>query len=201
MAAPKIAPPLRLMLDIEAWKDETQLMTAAERGALLALKMFFWRTGPLPDDDAVLARIVGMEVKDWRKTRKALEPQFIVKCGEWLREDWNTELEEAYAAVNRVKELSRKGNAARWGKAKNAASDHPAGNPAGTPTGIPHEIRQCYPGIELKLRAGSAEGRNVQPRRVFVLTRFPEFAHQAQCVMQELLEIGGQCGERRLPTS
>ena len=26
-------------------------MTAAERGALLALKMFFWRTGPLPDDE------------------------------------------------------------------------------------------------------------------------------------------------------
>ena len=49
--AVKITPPLRLMLDIEAWKDETQLMTAAERGALLALKMFFWRTGPLPDDE------------------------------------------------------------------------------------------------------------------------------------------------------
>ena len=140
MAAPKTKPPLRLMLDIEAWRGETQLMTAAERGALLALKMFFWRTGPLPDDDAVLARIVGMEVKDWRKTRKALEPQFIVKYGEWLREDWNIELEEAYAAVNRVKELSRKGNTVRWGKAKNAAADHPAGSPTGIPQGVPHGI-------------------------------------------------------------
>lgn len=146
--AAKIRPPLRLMLDIEAWKDETQLMTAAERGALLALKMFFWRTGPLPDDDAVLARIVGMEVKDWRKTRKALEPQFIVKCGEWLREDWNTELEEAYAAVNRVKELSRRGNAARWGKRRESAESDPAGSPAGSragiPQGVPHEILNIY---------------------------------------------------------
>lgn len=146
--AVKITPPLRLMLDIEAWKDETQLMTAAERGALLALKMFFWRTGPLPDDDAVLARIVGMEVKDWRKTRKALEPQFIVKYGEWLREDWNIELEEAYAAVNRVKELSRKGNAARWGRRRESAESDPAGNPAGSPAGIPqgvpHEILNIY---------------------------------------------------------
>ena len=146
--AAKITPPLRLMLDIEAWKDETQLMTAAERGALLALKMFFWRTGPLPDDDAALARIVGMEVKDWRKTRKALEPQFIVKCGEWLREDWNTELDEAYAAVNRAKELSRRGNAARWGRRRESAQSDPAGSPAGSragiPQGVPHEILNIY---------------------------------------------------------
>lgn len=140
MASAKITPPLRLMLSIEAWKDETQLMNAAERGALLALKMFFWRTGPLPDDDAVLARIVGMEVKDWRKARKAIEPLFIVRNGEWMRQDWIDELEEAYVAVNRVKELSRKGNAARWGKAKHAASEHPAGTPGGTPAGIPREI-------------------------------------------------------------
>ena len=132
----KTTPPLRLMLNIEAWKDETQLMTAPERGALLALKMFFWRSGPLPDDDAVLARIVGMEPKDWRKARKALEPLFVVRHGELMRQDWIDELEEAYAAVNRVKELSRKGNAARWGKRREAAESDPAGSPAG----IPHEI-------------------------------------------------------------
>ena len=132
----KTTPPLRLMLNIEVWKDETQLMTAPERGALLALKMFFWRSGPLPDDDAVLARIVGMEPKDWRKARKALEPLFVVRHGEWKRQDWIDELEEAYAAVNRVKELSRKGNAARWGKRREAAESDPAGSPAG----IPHEI-------------------------------------------------------------
>ena len=140
MAAGKITPPLRLMLDIAAWQLETLTLTTAERGALLALKMFFWRSGPLLDCDDALARIAGMDAKDWKKARKALEPLFIVKHGEWLRTDWSDELEEAYAAVNRVKELSRKGNAARWGKAKNAASDLPAGNPAGSPAGIPYEI-------------------------------------------------------------
>ena len=138
--AAKITPPLRLMLDIPAWQSETQIMTAAERGALLALKMFFWRAGPVPDDDVVLARIVGMELKDWKKARKAIAPLFVARHGEWMRQDWIDELEEAYAAVNRVKELSRKGNAARWGKAKNAASDLPAGNTAGSPAGIPYEI-------------------------------------------------------------
>ncbi len=134
--AAKITSPMRLMLDISAWQSETLALTAAERGALLALKMYVWRTGPLPDRDDALARIAGMDAKDWRKARKALEPLFIVKLGEWQREDWNDELEEAYAAVNRVKELSRKGNAARWGK-RNPA---PAGTPGGTPAGIPHGV-------------------------------------------------------------
>jgi uncharacterized protein YdaU (DUF1376 family) len=134
--AAKITPPLRLMLDMSAWQAETQIMTAAERGALLALKVFFWRTGALPDDDAVLARIVGIEMKDWKKARKAIAPLFVARHGEWMRQDWIDELEEAYAAVNRVKELSRKGNAARWGKRREAAESDPAGSPAG----IPHEI-------------------------------------------------------------
>ena len=160
--AAKITPPVRLMLDIEAWKDETQLMTAAERGALLALKMFFWRTGPLPDDDAVLARIVGMEVKDWRKTRKALEPQFIVKCGEWLREDWNTELEEAYAAVNRAKELSRRGNAARWGRRREPAESDPAGSPAGSPARDPKYIQRAQR-AETPPKTPKPRANDVQP--------------------------------------
>lgn len=142
--AAKITPPLRLMLNISDWQAETQIMSAAERGALLALKVFFWRIGPLPDNDDALARIAGMDTKDWRKARKALEPLFIVRHGEWTRQDWIDELEETYAAVNRIKALSRKGNAARWGKAKNAASDHPAGTPGGTPAGIPHEILNTY---------------------------------------------------------
>jgi uncharacterized protein YdaU (DUF1376 family) len=86
--AAKITPPLRLMLDMSAWQAETQIMTAAERGALLALKVFFWRTGALPDDDAVLARIVGIEMKDWKKARKAIAPLFVARHGEWMRQDW-----------------------------------------------------------------------------------------------------------------
>ena len=146
--ASKITPPLRLLVDIPAWQAETQIMTAAERGALLALKMFFWRTGPLPDDDGMLARIVGMELKDWKKARKAIELLFIVRHGEWMRQDWIDELEEAYAAVNRVKELSRKGNAARWGKRREAAESDPAGSPTGIPHGILNNKERTKPATE-----------------------------------------------------
>jgi len=124
MAAPKITPPLRLMLDIPAWQSETLALTAAERGALLALKMYVWRTGPLPDRDDALARIVGMDTKDWQKTRKALEPLFIVKYGEWRREDWNDELEASYAAVNRASAAGKKAVTARWNRQKQRANEY-----------------------------------------------------------------------------
>lgn len=116
--AAKITPPMRLMLDISAWQTETLALTAAERGALLALKMFVWRTGPLPDRDDALARIVSMDAKDWKKARKSLEPLFIVKFGEWQREDWNDELEAAYEAVNRASAAGKKAVAARWNRQK-----------------------------------------------------------------------------------
>jgi len=181
--AAKITPPLRLMLDIPAWQSETQIMTAAERGALLALKMFFWRAGPVPDDDVVLARIVGMELKDWKKSRKAIAPLFVARHGEWMRQDWIDELEEAYAAVNRVKELSRKGNAARWGKAKNAASDLPAGNPAGSPAGIPYEI------LNNKGTVAARSGKDKGPRPRANSFQ-PEFLGDVK-IAERALGIGG----------
>ena len=118
MTAAKITPPLRLMLDILAWHSETQIMTAAERGALLALKMYVWRTGPLPDRDDALARIAGMDAKDWKKARKSLEPLFVVRHGEWQREDWTAELEAAYEAVNRASAAGKKAVTARWNRQK-----------------------------------------------------------------------------------
>lgn len=135
--AGKVTPPLRLMLDIPAWHSETLALTAAERGALLALKMFFWRNGPLPDDNEALARIAGMDAKDWKKARKALEPLFIVKYGEWQREDWNDELEAAYGAVQKAKEKSQKGHAARWGR---DASGNASSNATGTASGMLNNI-------------------------------------------------------------
>ena len=140
--AAKTTPPLRLMLDIVAWQLETQLMTAAERGALLALKMFFWRSGPLPDDDEVLARIAGMDPKNWRAARKTLEPLFVVRRGEWMRQDWIDELEEAYAAVNRAKKRSQKGHAARWGR---DASGNASSNATGTASGMLNNIGDAQP--------------------------------------------------------
>ena len=112
----EIKRPKRIMIEIEPWLSETAAMSAHEVGALLLLKMFYWRTGPILDNDKSLSRIVGMEMKDWKKARKALEPMFSVVGGEWFRADWNDEIEAAYRAVKKASDASKAANEARWGK-------------------------------------------------------------------------------------
>lgn len=136
-------PPPSLMLDISAWLLETQHRPAAERGAILSFKMHFWRIGPLPDDDDALARIAGMDAKDWKKARKALEPLFVIQHGEWQRADWNDELEAAYAAVKKARERSKKGHDARWRRnASSNASGNALSNASGSAASMPASMHK-----------------------------------------------------------
>lgn len=113
--------PNRLMLAIAQWHAETISLTAAERGALISLKLFYWQKGSIPDRDQSIAQIVGMELKDWKKARQALEPLFIVGDGEWFRTDWNEELEAAYAAIKKASEAGQRANKVRWDNQKRHA--------------------------------------------------------------------------------
>ncbi|HEX5183602.1 MAG TPA: HNH endonuclease [Allosphingosinicella sp.] len=45
--------------------------------------------GSLPDDDALLARIVGIQKRRWRACRPHLEQFFLIRGGKWhLKEPW-----------------------------------------------------------------------------------------------------------------
>lgn len=114
--------PHKLLIDIRAWQEQTALLSTAECGAFLALKMHFWRSGQIPDRDTALARIVGMESRDWKNARKALAPMFIAGDGEWFRTDWNEELEAAYAAVRKASANGRNAAQSRWGTKKPCAA-------------------------------------------------------------------------------
>ena len=122
--AAKITPPLRLMLDIPALEAETRSLSAAVLGALIRMKSHVWRYGPLLDDDEGLARIAGMDSKDWRKARKSLEPLFVVRHGEWQRDDWNDELEAAYEAINKASRAGRAAVTARWSRQKQRSESY-----------------------------------------------------------------------------
>lgn len=114
----KMKKPARLMLDIAQWRLETISLSAAESGALLFLKMYYWQMGSIPDRDQSIAQIVRMELKDWKKARRALEPLFIIGDGEWFRTDWNEELEAAYVAIKKAREAGQHANKVRWGNSK-----------------------------------------------------------------------------------
>ncbi|WP_301101084.1 DUF1376 domain-containing protein [Propionivibrio sp.] len=122
--------PLNLLIDIQKWKELTQTLSAAERGAFLSMKMFVWRAGPIPDSDRAIAQIAGMELKEWKKARKVLEPMFIVSGGEWFRTDWNEELEEAYRAVAKAKEKGKNAITARWDRKKRGETPYSENTPS-----------------------------------------------------------------------
>ncbi len=142
--APKITPPKGLLVDIAAWQAEVMALRAPAIacGSLLLLKMHLWRIGPIPNDDVALARITATSPAEWRKLRKSIEPLFVVRHGEWMRQDWIDELEEAYAAVNRAKKRSQKGHAARWGR---DASGNASSNATGTASGMLNNIGDAQP--------------------------------------------------------
>ena len=136
--ASKVTPPLRLLIDIPAWQAEVLKMPAPAIacGALLLLKMHQWRIGPIPDDDVALARITATSPAEWKKLRKSIEPLFIVKYGEWLREDWNDELEASYDAVNKASRAGKKANEVRWGRTKRASESESESDRSRSPNPI-----------------------------------------------------------------
>jgi len=57
---------------------DTRHLTPAQHGAYLLLIMNYWQTGkPLPNDDARLAKIVGMNKRDWAHNRVEVLEFFI----------------------------------------------------------------------------------------------------------------------------
>lgn len=129
--------PMRLMLDIREWKEQTATLTPLECAALLAMKMHYWRIGQIPDRDAALAQITGMGIKEWKEARQGLEPLFIIGEGEWFRTDWNEELEAAYVALKKYSEASKTANKVRWDKQKRrvSASDSESDSESGSESG------------------------------------------------------------------
>ena len=127
--------PFNLLLNIHKWQLETASLSPSERGALLALQMYFWQVGQIPDRDEALARIVGTEQKEWKRIRKTLEPLFEVQDGRWSRPDWEKELRVAHESILKAKEKSKKGHDARWKRSATgmpqAGHEHGSGTASG----------------------------------------------------------------------
>lgn len=98
----------------DAYLADTTHLTTEEHGAYFLLLMAMWRrNGAVPNDDKDIARIVGLEIKAWRKMRKRLMP-FLQVDGEELtqkrlKKEWD------YVSEKRNKNAA---NGARGGRPK-----------------------------------------------------------------------------------
>lgn len=103
------------------WDSDTRHLDCEQDGAYGRLVRHYWRNGPLPDDDAQLARIVGMALARWRKVRPVLAAFFTVTEGRWSHKRVDAELERWTVKKRTFIERARAGGLAKAAKS-NASS-------------------------------------------------------------------------------
>lgn len=120
------------------YKADTARLFTEQHGAYLLILMDYWRNGPPPDDDAVLAQITGLPLARWRKHRPVIERLFQVSGGVWKHKRVEKELNKAREVQAALHERAIKGADARWGK---DSSDDASSNASG----IPSDSAQAMP--------------------------------------------------------
>lgn len=124
----RIKNPFWLPINVETYRADTADLSTLEHGAYFLLHLHYWRTGPLKNDDIILARITGLSIPEWRRVRPTLERFFDIGC-EWVNWAWSAEVEAAYNYIQRASNAGKKANAQRWGrdrknKSEVSESDH-----------------------------------------------------------------------------
>lgn len=93
---------------------DTTRLTTEQHGAYLLLIFDYWRNGPPPDDNAILARITGLSPSSWAHCRPILERFFQTDGNEWRHK--RIDVEAARVAAVRSRNV-RNGN--KGGRPKN----------------------------------------------------------------------------------
>ena len=97
---------------------DTRRLTTEQHGAYLLLLMDSWSSGALPDDDAVLARVAGLDAESWARARQALAGYFEIANGKWVHARIEREREHAQAYAQASSSRGKKAATARWSKKK-----------------------------------------------------------------------------------
>ncbi len=118
------------------WGDylrDTGHLSTAEHGAYMLLIGHYWTTGkPIPDGDAVLARITRQGVAAWRKMRDVIAAFFIVADGVWRHGRIDDELDRAMRFIEK-----QAANGARGGRPRSQTKPNPIPNDKPNETTLP----------------------------------------------------------------
>ena len=108
---------------------DTRRLTTEQHGAYLLLLMDSWSSGALPDDDAVLGRVAGLDAERWAQVRPVIARYFEIADGKWVHARIEQEREHAQAYAQASSGRGKKAAAARWGKKKAEESTKKPENP------------------------------------------------------------------------
>lgn len=122
---------------------KTARLTTEQHGAYLLLIFDYWRNGPPPADDAVLAQITRLSRPAWKKIRPIILAFFEERDGKLFHDRVEEELHKAGENQERRTQKAKKGAAARWSK---QGDDDAPSNARSNATSIPEAMpNECAP--------------------------------------------------------
>lgn len=92
----------------------TGRLTTEQHGAYLLILLDYWKNGPPPNDDVVLAAIARMSVSAWKKAKASLLGFFDVVDGKLIQKRVERERERASNVTEERSKAGKEGAAKRW---------------------------------------------------------------------------------------
>lgn len=127
------------------WGDylrDTGHLSTAEHGAYMLLIGHYWTTGkPIPDSDAVMARITRQGIANWKKMRDTIAAFFVIEGDLWQHGRVDAELDRAMRFIEKQAENGRRGGR----PPKDESQRKPKPNPGRNPNLIPTETTSPSP--------------------------------------------------------
>jgi uncharacterized protein YdaU (DUF1376 family) len=111
-------------LYVADYRRDTARLSTLQHGCYLLLIMDYWAAGPPPDDDVILARIVGLDLASWQAERPAIVRFFKIRNGEWRHKRVDAERTRAARLVGVSQANGKLGGRPRktqWVSGKNLA--------------------------------------------------------------------------------
>uniref|UniRef100_Q47CK5 DUF1376 domain-containing protein n=1 Tax=Dechloromonas aromatica (strain RCB) TaxID=159087 RepID=Q47CK5_DECAR len=131
--------PFRFVCQLPELIADTSHLAADSFGALMRLRMAYWRNGPIKDDNKVLARIVGMQPAEWAKTRLGLESFFEIS-NTWTCWTTHRDLEESFKAIAANKARTEAARLAKLNRRMTPETDKPRDRVCDKPRDRPSDI-------------------------------------------------------------
>lgn len=100
----------------------TGRLTTEQHGAYLLILLDYWKNGPPPNDDNVLAALARMSPSAWRKAKPSLIGFFEITDGLLIQKRVERERGKAADITEERSKAGKAGAAKRWGKPKQTDS-------------------------------------------------------------------------------
>ena len=137
-----------LKLGVDDWlgNEAVRLLTLPQRGALIDLMLYTWVRGSIPDNEAQLARLLGVTPTIFRRVWPTVRELFVghpTEIGRLVHPGLEEQRARAEARSQVLSESGRRGAKKRWAGVAEVANrtkppdGHPKGHPKGRAMGRP----------------------------------------------------------------